>query len=75
MNCASPQAKLATAIPLVVATGVTAAVSVALAFSGRGPIGGGATGLSYCMGGRQDPGQLVTVSPIEATFQATTSLP
>jgi hypothetical protein len=45
------------------------------ALSGREPIGGGAAGLSYCKGGREDPGQLVTVSPIEATLQATTSLP
>jgi hypothetical protein len=37
------------------------------AFSGREPVGGGAAGLSYCEGGRKDPGQLVTVSPIEAT--------
>jgi hypothetical protein len=37
------------------------------AFSGREPIGGGAAGLSYCKGGRKDPGQLVAVSPIEAT--------
>jgi hypothetical protein len=45
------------------------------AFSGREPIGGGAAGLSYCKGGEEDPGQLVTVSPVEAAFQATTSLP
>jgi hypothetical protein len=45
------------------------------AFSGREPVGGGAAGLAYCAGGQEDPGQLVTVSPIEATFQATTSLP
>jgi hypothetical protein len=45
------------------------------AFSGREPVGGGAAGLSYCDGGREDPGQLVTVSPVEATFQTTTSLP
>lgn len=45
------------------------------AFSGREPIGGGAAGLSYCKGGQEDPGQLVTVSPAEATFQAATSLP
>ena len=45
------------------------------AFSGREPVGGGAAGLSYCEGGREDPGQLVTVSPVEATFQTTTSLP
>ena len=45
------------------------------AFSGREPIGGGVAGLSYCQGGQEDPGQLVTVSPIEATFQATIGLP
>ena len=44
-------------------------------FSAREPIGGGVAGLSYCKGGQKDPGQLVTVSPIEATFRATTSLP
>jgi hypothetical protein len=44
------------------------------AFSGREPVGGGAAGLSYCAGGQEDLGQLVTVSPIEATFRATTSL-
>jgi hypothetical protein len=45
------------------------------AFSGREPVGGGAAGLSYCAGGQEDPGQLVTVSPVEATLQATTTLP
>ncbi len=45
------------------------------AFSGHESVGRGAAGLSYCEGGQEDPGQLVTVSPIEATFQATTSLP
>ena len=45
------------------------------AFSAHESVGGGAAGLSYCEGGQEDPGQLVTVSPIEATFQATTSLP
>jgi hypothetical protein len=45
------------------------------AFSGHESVGGGAAGLSYCQGGQEDPGQLVTVSPVEATFQATTSLP
>lgn len=45
------------------------------AFSGREPIGGGAAGQSYCEGGQKDPGQLVTVSPVEATFRATISLP
>jgi hypothetical protein len=45
------------------------------AFSGREPVGGGAAELSYCAGGQEELGQLVTVSPIEATLQATTSLP
>jgi len=31
-------------------------------------------GLSYCRGGRHDPGQLVAVSPVEPTQQATASL-
>jgi len=35
----------------------------------------GAAGLSYCKGGRHDPGQLITVSPVEPTFAATSSLP
>ncbi|HYV77906.1 MAG TPA: DUF4232 domain-containing protein [Streptosporangiaceae bacterium] len=35
---------------------------------------GGAVGLSYCRGGQRDPGQLVTVSPVEPTRQATSSL-
>ena len=34
----------------------------------------GSMGLSYCRGGQHDPGQLVTVSPVEPTQQATTSL-
>ena len=34
----------------------------------------GPPGLSYCRGGPRDPGQLVTVSPIERTGQATSSL-
>ena len=34
----------------------------------------GSTGLSYCRGGQHDPGQLVGVSPVEPTQQATTSL-
>ena len=45
------------------------------AFSAHESVGGGAAGLSYCEGGQEDPGQLVTVSPVEATFLATTSLP
>ena len=44
-------------------------------FSSRQPVGrSGPPGLSYCRGGPRDPGQLVTISPIEATPQATSSL-
>lgn len=68
-RCDLGSADYATAIQL------TLRVQQGLAFSGREPVGGGAAGLSYCEGGREDPGQLVTVSPVEATFQTTTSLP
>jgi hypothetical protein len=34
----------------------------------------GPPGFSYCRGGPHDPGQLVTISPIEPTAQATSSL-
>ena len=34
----------------------------------------GSMGLSYCRGGRHDPGQLVAVSPVEPTQQAASSL-
>ena len=34
----------------------------------------GPAGLSYCRGGPHDPGQLVTVSPVEPTAQAASSL-
>ena len=44
-------------------------------FTAREPIGvRGAPGLSYCRGGSHDPGQLVTVSPVERTELATSSL-
>lgn len=44
-------------------------------FTAREPVGvPGPPGLSYCRGGRHDPGQLVTVSPLEPTAQATSSL-
>jgi hypothetical protein len=39
-------------------------------FAGRKP-----TGLPYCRGGRQDPGQTITVSPVEPTPRATSSAP
>ena len=43
--------------------------------SAREPVAvSGLPGLSYCRGGPRDPGQLVTVSPIEGTLQATSSL-
>lgn len=34
----------------------------------------GPAGLSYCRGGQHDPGQLVTVSPVEPTRQATSTI-
>jgi Protein of unknown function (DUF4232) len=41
-------------------------------FSSRQPVRpSGPPGLSYCRGGPRDPGQLVTISPIEGTPQAT----
>jgi hypothetical protein len=44
-------------------------------FAARELVGvSGPPGLSYCRGGPRDPGQLVTVSPIERTGQATSSL-
>ena len=44
-------------------------------FTAREPVGvSGTPDLSYCRGGPHDPGQLVTVSPIERTQLATSSL-
>jgi hypothetical protein len=44
-------------------------------FSAQEPVRvSGAPGLSYCRGGPHDPGQLVTVSPIEGTWQGASSL-
>ena len=44
-------------------------------FAQREAVGiSGAAGLSYCRGGQHDPGQLVTVSPVEPTAQAAGSL-
>jgi len=44
------------------------------AFAGREPVGvSGSTGMSYCRGGRHDPGQLVAISPVQPTQQATSS--
>lgn len=44
------------------------------AFAGREAVGvSGSAGMSYCRGGRHDPGQLVAVSPVEPTQQATSS--
>jgi hypothetical protein len=45
------------------------------AFSGREPVSGGVAGLSYCEGGRENPAQLVAISPLEPTFQSTISHP
>jgi hypothetical protein len=64
-------------------TGNAAAIRLALSaarghvFTAREPVGlrGGTSDLSYCRGGPHDPGQLVTVSPIERTQLATSSLP
>jgi len=45
-------------------------------FSSRQPVRvSGPPGLSYCDGGPRDPGQLVTISPIEETRRAASSLP
>jgi hypothetical protein len=45
-------------------------------FTAREPLGTlGSAGLSYCAGGRRDPGQLVTLSPVEPTQQAASGLP
>jgi hypothetical protein len=44
-------------------------------FSSRQPLRpSGPAGLPYCRGGPRDPGQLVTISPIEQTPQAASSL-
>jgi hypothetical protein len=44
-------------------------------FAAQQPVGvPGPPGLSYCRGGPHDPGQLVTVSPIEPAAQAASSL-
>jgi hypothetical protein len=45
------------------------------AFAGREAAAAvGAAGLSYCRGGQYDPGQVIAVSPIEPTQQATRNL-
>ena len=44
-------------------------------FTQREAVGiSGPAGLSYCLGGPHDPGQLVTISPVEPTRQAASSL-
>jgi hypothetical protein len=44
-------------------------------FAAREPVGvAGPPGLSWCRGGPRDPGQLVTVSPVEPAAQAASSL-
>jgi hypothetical protein len=46
-----------------------------VSFVGREAVSvSGVPGLSYCQGGRQDPGQTVTVSPIESTRQGAMGL-
>jgi Protein of unknown function (DUF4232) len=46
-----------------------------VAFAAREAVAStGAMGLSYCRGGRHDPGQVVAVSPVEPTQGATSSL-
>jgi len=43
--------------------------------SRREPVGiSGPAGLSYCRGGQHDPGQIVTVSPIEPTLRSASRL-
>ncbi len=49
---------------------LTLAAAHGATFAGRQP-----TGLPYCRGGPQDPGQTITVSPVEPTPQATSSVP
>jgi hypothetical protein len=45
------------------------------AFAGREAVAtAGAAGLSYCRGGPRDPGQVIAVSPVEPTQQATRNL-
>ena len=45
------------------------------AFAGREAVATrGAAGLSYCRGGPRDPGQVIAVSPVEPTQQATRNL-
>jgi hypothetical protein len=68
-RCDAGIARKATAISLTLpaAHGAT--------FVGRDAVGVvGSTGLSYCRGGRHDPGQAIAVSPVEPTQQATSSL-
>jgi hypothetical protein len=52
---------------------LTLPVRAGQVFAVREPDGvPGAPGLSYCTGGPGDPGQLVTLSPVESAAQATT---
>jgi Protein of unknown function (DUF4232) len=69
-RCDLGVARNATAIRLTLAAahGTSFAGHEAVAISGS-------TGLSYCRGGRHDPGQAIAVSPVEPTQQATGSLP
>jgi hypothetical protein len=54
---------------------LTLPVARGAAFAGREAVAiAGAAGLSYCRGGQRDPGQVIAVSPVEPTQQATRSL-
>jgi Protein of unknown function (DUF4232) len=68
-RCDPGIARNATAIRL------TLLAAYGAAFDGRKAVAtAGSAGLSYCRGGPRDPGQVVAVSPIEPTQQATRSL-
>jgi hypothetical protein len=54
---------------------LTLPVARGAAFAGREAVAiAGAAGLSYCRGGQHDPGQVIVVSPVEPTQQATRGL-
>lgn len=57
------------------AIGLTLPGAYGAAFAGREAVAtAGAAGLSYCCGGQYDPGQVIAVSPVEPTQQATRDL-
>jgi hypothetical protein len=59
----------------VAVIGLTLPVGHGQVFTAREPTGvPGPPGLSYCRGGPRDPGQLITVSPIEPTALTIQSL-